>query len=134
MDHTIVGSCSVNVQKSSNELIPHTTKNVHVAPCNLCSLYRPLGHFDNITIVLHVYRSSASLTRAMILVVVHGPPSRNRAGNHAFWLISRMPAFLRERPAFLALFRNNKNCTNLTVRRHFVRKSSAPINVNDSVT
>ena len=43
-------------------------------------------------------------------------PSRNRAGNPAFWLISRIPAFLRERPAFLrecpaflALFRNNKN-------------------------
>ena len=27
----------------------------------------------------------------------------------AFWLISRFPAFLRERPAILALFRNNKN-------------------------
>ena len=36
-------------------------------------------------------------------------PSRNRAGNPAFWLISRIPAFLSERPAFLALFRNNKN-------------------------
>ena len=40
-------------------------------------------------------------------------PSRNRAGNPAFWFIiwfiSRIPAFLRERPAFLALFRNNKN-------------------------
>ena len=36
-------------------------------------------------------------------------PSRNRAGNPAFWLICRIPAFLRERPAFLALFRNNKN-------------------------
>ena len=30
-------------------------------------------------------------------------------GNPAFWLISRIPAFLRKRPAFLALFRNNKN-------------------------
>ena len=36
-------------------------------------------------------------------------PSRNRAGNPAFWLFSRIPAFLPERPAFLALFRNNKN-------------------------
>ena len=36
-------------------------------------------------------------------------PSRNRAGNPAFWLISRIPAFLRKRPAFLAFFRNNKN-------------------------
>ena len=36
-------------------------------------------------------------------------PSRNRAGNPAFWLISRIPAFLRKRPAFLALFQNKKN-------------------------
>ena len=36
-------------------------------------------------------------------------PSRNRAGNPAFWLIPRIPAFLRE-PPFLALFGNNKNC------------------------
>ena len=36
-------------------------------------------------------------------------PSRNRAGNPAFWLISRIPAFWRKRTAFLALFRNNKN-------------------------
>ena len=36
-------------------------------------------------------------------------PSRNRVGNPAFWLISRIPAFLRGRPEFLALFRNNKN-------------------------
>ena len=43
-------------------------------------------------------------------------PSRNRAGNPAFWPISRIPAFLRKRPAFLrkrpaflALFRNNNN-------------------------
>ena len=36
-------------------------------------------------------------------------PSRNRAGNPAFWHISRIPAFLPERPAFQALFRNNKN-------------------------
>ena len=45
-----------------------------------------------------------------ILIVQHRcQPSRNRAGNPAFLLISRIPAFLRERPAFLALFRNNKN-------------------------
>ena len=31
-------------------------------------------------------------------------PSRNRAGNAAFLCISRIPAFFRERPAFLALF------------------------------
>ena len=36
-------------------------------------------------------------------------PSSNRAGNPAFWLISRIPAFLPERPVFLALFRNNRN-------------------------
>ena len=36
-------------------------------------------------------------------------PSRNRAGNPAFWLISGIPIFLREHPAFLALFLNNKN-------------------------
>ena len=35
-------------------------------------------------------------------------PSRNRAGNPAFLLISRIPAFFRERPTFLVLFRNNK--------------------------
>ena len=35
-------------------------------------------------------------------------PSRNRAGNPAFWHTSRIPAFLPERPAFLALFGNNK--------------------------
>ena len=39
-------------------------------------------------------------------------PSRNRAGNPAFCLISRIPAFLRERPAFLALFRNIKIAEN----------------------
>ena len=37
-------------------------------------------------------------------------PSRNRAGNPAFLLVSRIPAFLLEHPAFLALFRNDKNC------------------------
>ena len=36
-------------------------------------------------------------------------PSRNRAGNPECLLISRNPAFSPERPAFLALFRNNKN-------------------------
>ena len=36
-------------------------------------------------------------------------PSRNRAGNPAFLLISRIPAFLPERPSFLALFRSNIN-------------------------
>ena len=35
-------------------------------------------------------------------------PSRNRAGNPAFLLISRIPTLLRERPAVLDLFRNNK--------------------------
>ena len=56
-------------------------------------------------------------------------PSRNRARNPACWLISRILAFLRERPAFLALFRNNKKSLKIAiifdVRRHFVRKSSA---------
>ena len=51
---------------------------------------------------------------SQILVVVCGglhrcQPSRNRAGNPAFLPISRIPAFLRKRPAFLALFRNKKN-------------------------
>ena len=42
--------------------------------------------------------------------VVHRcQPSRNRAGNPAFWLISRIPVFLPERPAFLDLYVNNKN-------------------------
>ena len=36
-------------------------------------------------------------------------PSRNRAGNPAFWLFFRIPAFLPDRPAFLALFRNKTN-------------------------
>ena len=31
-------------------------------------------------------------------------PSRNRAGYPAFWLISHIPVFSPERPAFLALF------------------------------
>ena len=31
-------------------------------------------------------------------------PSRNRAGNPAFLSISRIPAFFREHPAFLASF------------------------------
>ena len=53
-------------------------------------------------------------------------PSRNRAGNPIVLLISRIPAFLRERPAFLAIFRSNKNRNNCTVVwRHFFRKSYA---------
>ena len=36
-------------------------------------------------------------------------PSRNLAGIPAFWHISRIPAFVLERPAFMALFQNNKN-------------------------
>ena len=56
-------------------------------------------------------------------------PSRNRAGNPAFWLISHIPAFLRERPAFLALFRKLQKSLKIAiisaVRIHFVRKSSA---------
>ena len=42
-------------------------------------------------------------------------PSRNRAGNPAFWRISRIPAFFPERPAFLALFWETNfptNCDN----------------------
>ena len=42
-------------------------------------------------------------------------PSRNRAGNPAFWLISRVPAFLRKHPAFLALFQNNKNSMKIAI-------------------
>ena len=38
-------------------------------------------------------------------------PSRYRAGNPAFLLLSRIPAFLRERPAFLASFREKKSLT-----------------------
>ena len=39
----------------------------------------------------------------MELTICHRcQPSRNRAVNPACWLISRIPAFLRERPAFLA--------------------------------
>ena len=39
-------------------------------------------------------------------------PSRNRAGNPAFWCISRIPAFFPERPAFLALFWERNFLTN----------------------
>ena len=47
----------------------------------------------------------ASHQYKMEKVVCHRcQPSRNRAGNPAFLHISRIPAFLSERPAFLALF------------------------------
>ena len=56
-------------------------------------------------------------------------PSRNRAGNPAFWLIYRISAFLPERPACLTLFRKKQKSLKisvmLAVRRHLVRKSSA---------
>ena len=35
-------------------------------------------------------------------------PSRNRSENPACWLLSHIPAFLLERPAFLALFQEEK--------------------------
>ena len=50
--------------------------------------------------------------------------SRNRAGNPAFWLISRIPTFLREAPTFLAKIAIIVVVL-VAVRRHFVRKSSA---------
>ena len=55
-------------------------------------------------------------------------PSRNDAGNPAIWLISRIPAFLRERPAFLAYFEISKiaeNGTNLSCTETVCSKSSA---------
>ena len=42
-------------------------------------------------------------------------PSRNRAGNPEFWLISRIPAFLPERPALLTLFRNKKKSLKIAI-------------------
>ena len=59
-------------------------------------------------------------------------PSRNRAGNPIVLLISRIPAFLRERPAFLAIFRSNKNRNNFSCMETFCSKKLCE-NVNDSV-
>ena len=60
-------------------------------------------------------------------------PSRNRAGNPAFWLISRIPAFLRERLAFLALFRNTAIHYKFSCTETFCSKKLYE-NVMDSIT
>ena len=61
-------------------------------------------------------------------------PSRNRAGNPAFWLISRIPVFFRKHPAFLALFRNIKKSMKiaiiLAIQRHFVQKRCAKTSIS----
>ena len=57
----------------------------------------------------------------LITIAGSDQPSRIHAGNPTFLLISSIPAVLLEHPAFLALFRYNKN----RCRRHFAQKSSA---------
>ena len=61
-------------QKGNNELLPCAQH--HKCSCRIMSrhvsiLYRSLGHLDNTTVLLHVCRSSASVTRAMILILVY---------------------------------------------------------------
>ena len=105
---SIAAISSVNffrwVTRSFNDLVTHqfcitraanvqkTTMNYNLAHArhNYCSclilsrhlscLYRPLGHFDNITTVTHLCRSSASAIHDMILVhyaISFGPSSSN---------------------------------------------------------
>ena len=83
-------------EKDNNELpnLPHGTTKY---PCrirsrHLSSLYRPLGHFDKITILLHVCRSLASLIRAMLLVIVHSAISEGQV----------LPIFPRSLPTYRA--------------------------------
>ena len=69
------------------------------------------------------------MTSQIIMTGYHRcQPSRNRAGTLAFWIIPRIPAFLPQRPAFLALFRNKKiaeNRNNLSCTETFCSKNSA---------
>ena len=54
-------------------------------------------------------------------------------GNPSFWLICRIPSFSPEHPAFLALFRNNKNRNNFSCTESFCSNKLCE-NVSDSVT
>ena len=57
-----------------NYNLPHSTTNVHVVLCHviyLAFIGRRVISTTSLTILLYVCRTSASLTRAMVLIIVH---------------------------------------------------------------